>query len=407
MAPSKASKPARRPSGTGGLKWSESRRRWRVRLDRPHKPDGTRDTVDRYFVSYEEAKRELRRLQAELTTTGTIASSITVNKFLDGWLQVKKNELRPRGYKSYESPIRNHIKPAIGKVKLDKLSVEHVRTMMTALAPATARDVRRVLRNALNDALREGLVVRNVAALAKPPKGVKVKTRTAFTEEEIGKFIDADADGFWTFMLTGGPRRGEALGLEYDRITTLTDADGIETHTAEVDWQLQRQPFRHGCLNAKGVRTCKFKTPGRCPQRELDVPDWFEVRQLDGGLCLVKPKTAAGIRRAPIVRAVMAKIKANQKKHGRIGGLVWTRPDGRPHDPELITNEFKAFCVRAGIRPLTQHEARHTFVTWQKANGAKAKALGLVVGHTDESTTDAYDHPDIEQIRENAEKMTG
>src|SRR5581483_5387368 len=59
----------------------------------------------------------------------------TVAEFLDRWLQdCIEPALRPRTYASYEEMVRLHIKPALGHLRLSKLSGQHVQVFLNRLA---------------------------------------------------------------------------------------------------------------------------------------------------------------------------------------------------------------------------------------------------------------------------------
>ena len=101
---------------------------------------------------------------------------LTVESFLTTWLEeVVRRRLRPRVYENYEQIVRMHLIPHLGSVQLVKLMPEQVYAVLAQLADEgkaanTIRNVRAVLRRALNQALRWGRVTRNVATLVELPK---------------------------------------------------------------------------------------------------------------------------------------------------------------------------------------------------------------------------------------------
>ncbi|MFN8542156.1 MAG: hypothetical protein U0232_32355 [Thermomicrobiales bacterium] len=91
---------------------------------------------------------------------------------------------RPRTHGSYALLVRHHLKPALGRHHLEKLTPQHVQALLneklaSGLSPRTVIYLRAVLRKALNQALRWGLVARNVAALTEPPKAVRYQGNRA------------------------------------------------------------------------------------------------------------------------------------------------------------------------------------------------------------------------------------
>ncbi len=96
--------------------------------------------------------------------------------YLAYWLsEVAQHELRPRTFETYARAVDRHIVPVLGGKRLHSLTPADVRSLMNAklaegLAPRTVHYLRAVLRSALSQAVREGLVQRNVAALVRPPR---------------------------------------------------------------------------------------------------------------------------------------------------------------------------------------------------------------------------------------------
>ena len=99
-----------------------------------------------------------------------------------------RNSTRPRTHASYAQLVRLHLKPRLGRHQLAKLEPQHVQALLNeklaaGLSPRTVTYLRAVLRRALNQAMKWGLVPRNVAALTEPPKAVRFQA-TALTEAQ-------------------------------------------------------------------------------------------------------------------------------------------------------------------------------------------------------------------------------
>src|SRR5919106_1070635 len=155
-------------------------------------------------------------------------STTTVGDYLDEWLEVVQPRLRPTSWNSYRQAVA-HIKGRIGAVPLQSLvplEVENLYKELLAtrgrqgrpLSPKTVRGVHVVLRKALADAERLGLVVRNAAAAAKPPVPPKHE-HTTWTAPQLAQFLGS-LDGerlsaAFVLLATTGMRRGEALGLRW------------------------------------------------------------------------------------------------------------------------------------------------------------------------------------------------
>src|SRR5918997_5087167 len=100
----------------------------------------------------------------------------TVSTYLDRWLNGSvKGSVKPSTYESYERMIRNHIKPALGLRKLKNLAPDHVQyfyqqKLDAGLAPGTVRLMHGILHKALEQAVKWGIVPRNVCKATTPPK---------------------------------------------------------------------------------------------------------------------------------------------------------------------------------------------------------------------------------------------
>jgi integrase len=136
--------------------------------------------------------------------------------------------VRPTTLASYEVAVQR-IARVIGSLPLQALTPLHVETLYAdltsrggrggrSLSPKTVRNCHIVLRKALADAERLGLVVRNVAAVARPPAVRRSEQRT-WSAEELRRFLGAIAgdrlEAAFVLLATTGMRRGEVLGLRW------------------------------------------------------------------------------------------------------------------------------------------------------------------------------------------------
>ena len=147
---------------------------------------------------------------------------MTVAQFLKRWLEdVVRPNTRPKTFQTYSDFVNHHIEPALGRFTLSKLAPQHVQAFMNGklkagLSPRTVKHLRDTLRNALNVAVKWGLLVRNVSSLVGPPRIPKNEIRP-FTPEEAQQFLAATRghrlEALFTVTLCLGLRQGETLGL--------------------------------------------------------------------------------------------------------------------------------------------------------------------------------------------------
>ena len=164
-------KTGRRANGEGSI--YKYRSGWRAAITYTD-PDGTRRRRTVSGQTQADVRRSLSALRADLDRGLTPPERTTVAEFLAGWLEASRQRIRHSTWRGYESCCRVYIVPAVGRMELGKLApadVERLTARMIAsgLSPRTAALTRVVLRRALGDALRDGQVHRNVAALARPP----------------------------------------------------------------------------------------------------------------------------------------------------------------------------------------------------------------------------------------------
>ena len=94
-----------------------------------------------------------------------------VGKYLDEWLELQKNTIAPSTYMLYKLYIDVHFKPAIGNIKMTKLTDLHIQKFkndkMKELATNTVRKLLFVLRRALQDGLKHKNPAKDIEVPAK------------------------------------------------------------------------------------------------------------------------------------------------------------------------------------------------------------------------------------------------
>lgn len=242
------------------------------------------------------------------------------------------------------------------------------------LSPASVAYGRTVLRAALNQALRWGLVARNVAALVDPPR-VTRKEVEPFTLDEARAFLAAvkgdRLEALYTVALALGLREGEALGLRWADI----DLDGA---MLAVRQQLQR-------VTGAGLQLVEPKTERS--RRTVALPD-VVVRAL----------------RAHRVRQLEERLLAGARWVD--SGQVFTTRRGTPLDAANALKAFKRALQGAGLRNQRFHDLRHGAATLLLAQGVQPRAIMDLLGHSQVGVTlNLYSHVLPEVRRDAADKM--
>lgn len=391
-------KTARRQSGDGSLYQRSSDGMWVGSVDLGYTADGKRRRKVVVAKDQKRALEKLREVRRQVGLYGDVATrSQTLGEWLDRWMrEITVRRVRPRTFDTYQHKVRL-IKESIGRVRLDKLTPAHIRSMhdyietTKGLSSSTALQAHRILGKALKDAEREGLVVRNVARLVDAPRKA-VSDRGALTAGQAKAVLRGAATdpraARWGLALLYGVRQGEALGLTWDCVD-------FDAGTIDLAWQLQRLTWRHGCGSPAA---CGHRRGAECPQRHLGTPPGFEVRHLEGSLCLTRPKSVAGTRVVPLIAPMQELLERHRDLAAgepNPHGLVWHDADGHPIDAKDDRDAWYAALGKAKAPRIALHGARHTTATLLLELGVDAKVIGSILGHSDVVTTQGYQHVDL------------
>jgi integrase len=283
-----------------------------------------------------------------------------------------------------------HLGPGLGRKRLTKLTVSDCDLLWKAKREAgysanSVRIMRTVLRKALGQAEREGLIARNVAALSGAPRVVAKEGRT-LTPEQARTLLAAvrgerkEAQALVTIMLAYGLRRGEALGLRWDR---LDWAAGTLLVSHSVKRIKERDPVA-------GRRTCLVvsELKNRRSRRTL----------------YLTPQLVELLRRH---RARRAEERLAAGEAWQDHGLVFPSEVGTPLDPDNFSHRLSALCKRAGLGHWHPHELRHSWASLMLAQGTPLHVVSEVLGHTSIAITkDVYGHLMEGDRRSAAEAMS-
>jgi len=291
---------------------------------------------------------------------------LTLASFLERWLEdVVKPTLRPYTISSYSMLVNRHIGPGIGSTQLAKLTVPEVQRFLNqklknGLSPRTVQYIHAVLRRAIGQAERWGLVSRNVARLATPPHVPKsdILPLDRTESKKLLAAVENDRlEALYTVALALGLRQGEALGLRWEDIH-----------------------FEAGTLTTR-----------------------VTLQRVDGAYVLVEPKTDRSRRTVKLPDRCLESLRAHKigqdGERERIGeswqewGLVYTQADGTPLSRHTVTRRFQRILEQAGIRKHRFHDLRHTCATLLLAQGVQMRTIMEILGHSQISTTaDIYAH---------------
>lgn len=337
---------------------------------------------------------EVDRIEKERQARGGITKgTLNVEQWFTHWLEQAAKEVRPNTIVGYRTVIRNHIIPGLGpRTKLEKITAAKLRDVYQkmgdrGLSSTYMLNAHRVMSSSFTDAVREGHLLVNPATLVKAPRKT-ITELDVLTREEAEALLlslvnttDDDNEHLrWALAIITGVRRGEAIGLEWDRLKVI---DG-RTYM-DVSWQLQRLTHDHGCGG-----TCKRRRGGDCPKKRLNAPADYEYRHVNEGLYWTRPKTNAGQRIVPVPAPLDALLAEAARKSSNSWGLVFTM-NGKPRDPDRDTSAWRELCERLyPNRKVRLHDLRHTAVDLMYQAGVPEDIIKELVGHSTITMSRAY-----------------
>ncbi|QKG27314.1 site-specific integrase [Actinomadura verrucosospora] len=368
----------------------------------------TRDIVhDKYIKLLNEAK------QRPIATTVP-----TVEKYLAYWLaEVIEPNREAQTYAQYETLARLYVIPALGKKRLDRLTVRDVQTWVNRLPKTcqccaqgkdaarpehhsdprkrqrccaigrccraypsrrTIQAARNTLRAALTHAQTEEILARNVARMVKlPTMRKRVRSKASWSVEEARAFLESAREhgdplyAAWVLILVLGLRKGEVLGLRWE------DVD-LDTGELTVSMQLQR---------VRGQLIHKERTKTEESSGVMPLP----------AICV----TALRIRQKRQEAECVARKESWTGK-----GLIFTTRQGRPIEPRNVNRSFAYRCERAGVRAIRVHDTRHTCGRLLAALDVHPRTAMQILRHSQISITmEVYTEVPTEVTREALKRL--
>ena len=328
------------------------------------------------------AERELARLVNEINSGAYVEpAKITVADYLKRWLRdYAKTNVSGKTYERYEEISVKHLIPALGSLPLSKVQPLHIQAYYSqalesgrtngdgGLSAQTVLHHHRVLREALNRAVKWQLLVRNPADSVEPPKPQRREMRAIDETQTAWLFEVARGTRFYApvvIAVTTGMRRGEFLGLQWPDIN-LMDGNAIVRRSVEQ-------------TNA-GVR---FKSPKRRKGHRISL--------------------------SPITVETLKQHQAEQEQQKNLLGevyqdsnLVFAREDGSIWKPDTFTADFAKLARKAGLKGVRLHDMRHSHATQMLGQGIHPKIVSERLGHSTVGITmDIYSHV-LPGMQENA-----
>lgn len=389
-------------NGQGGV-YQRPDGRWEAKIF-VDTPDGRRKRVSVYASSERAALEELNKLRDQQRRGIPVTvTTLTVAEYMTYWLEhIAEPGIRRTTYATYEGDVRLHIIPGIGGRRLKTLQAAEIRIWLNSLrtrcqccaqgkdekrttprccaktvpdccgdtlSASSIRHVLRVLRAALQDAVDEELLSRNVARLVQLRLTEDRKVRS-FTQVEAQRFLRTAEEhrlyALWAVALAMGLRRGEALGLAW----------------ADTDLEAGRLTVRQA------------------------------LHRVDGQLKLDSVKTEGSVAVLPIPTPLVAILRAHRIRQQeerlaagpdwRDTGMVFTAIQGGYLEPRNVNRAFRALCERAEVPLLRVHDLRHSCATLLFTMGVSAATVQRILRHSSLAVTTGTYVEVIEAVQRDA-----
>lgn len=368
----------RRPNGS-----------WQARLGYTDDAGVTR-RLSVYGRTQREAATKLQQARDRIASGAPVRdSAITVADWCETWIEttLAASPRRPSTRSLMASLLRTHVAgTSLGAVPLARLRASHVDAWILQLrrqrpstpgsgrrlADSTIHRVFRVLRQALDGAVRDGLLARNPVALVAPPAAPRPEARVLSLEEVVAVLRSAELmdrrresrGGYRThhhtvfaLIAATGLRKGEALALRWK----------------DVD-------FERGTVSVRGT-----------------------LSTVRGGWAVTEPKTRSSRRVLFPAPGVMALLEAHRREQERERaqaqdmwteqGFVFTSATGAPLDPRSVLRAFTTAAGQAGITGVSVHTLRHSAATAMLESGVHLRAVSELLGHAGTRiTAEVYAH---------------
>ena len=346
------SRPRKRPDG-----------RWEARYT-VHGSQGPKRKTLYGRTRHEVADKLARALSDRAQGLTFEAGSLRLREYLDRWLPDIRGTVRQHTWERYEQIVRVHIEPTLGRVRLKDLTATHARRLYReklddGSSPRTVQYIYTTLRKALQDAVSDGLIPRNVADGIKAPKAKK-KEINPLSPEQARAFLEAvrgdRLEALYSLAVQRGLRQGELLGLRWEDVE-------LEAGTLQVR------------------RTLALTKEGHV----------FEPPKNGKGRSVELTQGASEALRNHLARQ-LAEMKTSGDRY-QDQGLIFPGEHGQPMRPYTLTGKLERILKRAGLPRIRFHDLRHTCATLLLSKGVHPKFVQELMGHATISITlDCYSH---------------
>lgn len=358
---------------------------WEARYTVGYDP-GTGKQIQRSITgkTQKEVAQKLKAATAALDSgTYRDPSKLTVGAWMDIWTADYLKGVKHYTEVSYEATVRNHIKPALGAVRLQELNAHTVQRFYNsledkkALSPKTIKNIHGVLHKAMQQAVRNNYIRFNPCESCTLPR-IEKKEMQVLDEDSSKDFLHAikgdPLEVLFLVDLFTGLRQGELLGLTWDCVNfdagVLTVKQQLQQLQKKGDWSYYLAPLKNN------------------KPRTL-TPAAYVIQ-------LLKTQRA---------RQLEMRLRAGEVWENKFN-LVFTNEIGQPVSRRMVYKHFKKAAAEIGVPDLRFHDLRHSYAVASIRGGDDIKTIQANLGHaTAAFTLDVYGHATEQMKKDSAARM--
>lgn len=282
--------------------------------------------------------------------------SYTMEEWLWRWYDHHRSELKPATQESYRYTVKLICSGPLADMEIGNVLAYDVECFLRALkdeeySSSMISKVRGLLHQALRWAEANNLISKNPVPLIEKLRRDPPQKKEAFNADEVRILMEKLPQTLvgWgiRILLATGMRKQELLGLEPKHL-----AEDGSTITVEQ-----------------------------------------AVTRIKGTAVISSPKSFDSYRTIPVPRNVRPYVLLLRKHGGATFLFESPKNPGNPINPSYFDDQFrKALEGIEGVRILTPHCCRHTYVSQMQALGVNLETIQSMVGHADIDMTAHYLH---------------
>ena len=315
------------------------------------------------------------------------ASSILFSDYIRAWLKVAERRVDAVTFQGYKLMANAQVIPYFDQSGLllqevnrealqaffDEKAAKGRKDGKGGLSPSSLRQYKNIIRQTLNEAMKNGLILSNPCQFVELPKKQRYES-SYYSADQLKTLFDAIKDDpiYPLVKITAlyGLRRSEVLGLKWDSIDLTTGRLTIKRTVSRVTTTI-----------------CKDKTKNSSSHRSFPL--------------------------SPEAQSLFLRIKTEEAFNRRLCGkayeendFVFKWPNGKPFSPDYVSSHFARLLKNNHLPHIRFHELRHSCASLLLNNGFTLKDVQEYMGHADiQMTANIYGHLDMQRKQLLTQKM--